>query len=101
MSGTQPGLLSPRVEAAAGGRGPLLGALCSLYIDMPLDQPGIAIGDWIVTEAGSRYLVVTARLVRPRRPRPARRWQMTVHRLPRHCAVPADVRAVELRWYRR
>lgn len=78
-----------------------LGDVCSLYVDMPPDQPGIAAGDWIVTHAGSRYLVASARLVRARRPRATRRWQMTVHRLPKHCAVPADVRPVELHWYRR
>ncbi len=32
---------------------------CSLGIDLPSDQPGIASGDWSVTQAGFRYLVVT------------------------------------------
>ncbi|PZS29517.1 MAG: hypothetical protein DLM61_12720 [Pseudonocardiales bacterium] len=77
-------------------------SVLALHRHATRDQPGIGPGDWIVTEAGSRYLVATARLVRrPRWPRPGRRWQMTVHRLPKHCALPADVRAVELRWYRR
>lgn len=78
-----------------------LGAACSLYIDMPAEEPDIAAGDWITTVAGSRYLVTAARLVRPRHPRPTRGWQMSVQRLTRHCAVPDDVRAVQLRWYRR
>lgn len=78
-----------------------LGGTCALYIDMPPDEPALAPGDWITTAAGSRYLVVAARLVRPRHPRPTHRWQMRVHRLPRHCVVPDDVRAVQLRWYRR
>ncbi|WP_375481051.1 hypothetical protein [uncultured Jatrophihabitans sp.] len=76
-----------------------LGRRCALYIDMPEDAAAIGAGDWITTPAGSRYLVDTARLVQPRHPRPTLRWQMSVHRLPRHCAVPDDVRAIELRWY--
>lgn len=68
---------------------------------MQPEQPGIKPGDWIVTAAGSRYLVAAARPVRPRRPRVGVRWQLSVHRLPKHCAVPGDVRALELRWYRR
>lgn len=79
----------------------IVGDLCSLYIDMPIDEPGIETGDWIVTEAGSRYLVAAVRRIRPRRPRPGVRWQLRVHRLPKHCDIPTDVRAVELRWYRR
>lgn len=78
-----------------------LGATCSLYIDMPPKEPDITPGDWITTLAGSRYLVTAARLVHPRHPRPTRRWQMSVQRLTRHCAVPDDVRTVQLRWYRR
>lgn len=76
----------------------VVGDLCSLYIDLPIEHPGIETGDWIVTEAGSRYRVADARRVRPRRPRVGARWQLRAHRLPRHCPVPSDVRAVELRW---
>ena len=79
----------------------LLDGRCALYIDMPEDAAAIVAGDWIITPAGSRYLVDSARPVRPRRPRPTRRWQMSVHQLPRHSAIPEDVRAIELRWYRR
>lgn len=78
-----------------------LGDLCSLYIDIPLDEPAVIAGDWIVTEAGSRYLVASARLVKSRRHAQQNRWQMRVHRLPRHCAIPDDVRAIEMRWYKR
>ncbi len=80
---------------------PALGVICSLYIDLPTEHDGIAAGDWVVTEAGSRYLVADARRVTPRVSRALVRWQMTVHRLPKHSGVPADVRAIELRWYRR
>lgn len=78
-----------------------IGDLCSLYIDLPLDEPAIIPGDWIVTEAGSRYLVASARLVKSRQHAQRSRWQMRVHRLPKDCEIPADVRAIELRWYKR
>lgn len=78
-----------------------LGDLCSLYLDMPPGQSGLNRGDWVITKAGSRYLVETARAVRPHQPRPTVRWQLTVHRLTEHCTIPVDVRVVELRWYRR
>ena len=80
----------------------VLGDICSLYIDLSPAAPAIEPGDWITTRAGSRYLV-GGRAVRTghRRPRSGVRWQLSVHRLPRHCEVPADVRAIELRWYRR
>lgn len=58
-------VLSPRVETAPEPR-VTVGAACSLYIDMPPDDPDIGSGDWIVTAAGSRYLVTAARLVRTR-----------------------------------
>lgn len=78
-----------------------LGDQCSLYIDMATDAEAIEPGDWITTRAGSRYLVATARPVHARHPRPSVRWKLHVHRLPRHSPIPLDVRAVELRWYRR
>lgn len=81
-----------------------LAAVCSLYIDMTGDQAAIAAGDWIVTNAGSRYLVASARRVTPRRRAQNAqviRWQMIVHRLAKHCDIPDDVRAITLRWYRR
>jgi hypothetical protein len=95
--------VNPRVLVTGDDPGLHIGTPCSLYIDLPPERPGLTAGDWVVTEAGSRYLVAAARRVRPRprRPRDLVRWHMTVHRLPKHCAVPADVRAVELRWYRR
>lgn len=89
--------------SAAQPTGGHLGDLCSLYIDLTRDQGAIEAGDWVVTAAGSRYLVASAHRVEPHRAQNAQgiRWQMTVHRLPKNCDVPDDVRAIELRWYRR
>lgn len=58
-------------------------------------------GDWIATEAGSRYLVETVRLVRSRRHAQVKRYQMHVGRLPKNTEPPADVRVLWLRWYPR
>jgi hypothetical protein len=81
--------------------GPVAGDPCRVSIDLPRDVAAPAEGDWIVTGAGSRYLVTASRLVRPRAPRPLLRYQLRCLRLARKCPVPADVRAIGLRWYRR
>lgn len=77
------------------------GAVCGMSIDLPPDVDAPGEGDWIVTRAGSRYLITHSRAVRPRAPRPLVRYQMRCLRLTKHCPVPADVRAIGLRWYRR
>lgn len=74
---------------------------CGLYIDLQLDDPSPAPGDWIASSAGSRYLVDTVRAVRSRRHSQVRRYQMRVGRLPKHTTPPADVRVIWLAWYPR
>jgi len=86
----------------AGQRpGPGIGAPCSLSIDLAADMPAPAAGDWIVTRAGSRYLVTTSRPVQPRTPRELVRHQLRCLRLTKHCPIPDDVRVIGLRWYPR
>lgn len=79
----------------------VVGADCGLYIDL---GPGDAIapGDWIASEAGARYLVTSARLVRPRsRHSQQNRWQMRCLRLEPDLGPPGDVTVWWVRWYAR
>lgn len=94
--------LAPDEQPDDAGRpaGPVIRSECSLFIDVPLGSV-VAPGDWITTPAGSRYVVLTSRLVRSRRHAQQHRWQMRVGRLDPHIDVPDDVEAWELRWYRR
>lgn len=78
-----------------------VGGHCGLYIDLQLDDPAPMSGDWVATEAGSRYLVDSARVVRPRRHSQVRRYQLRVGRLPKHTTPPDDVRVIWLAWYPR
>ncbi len=80
---------------------PTAGDTCGLSIDLPADVPAPAVEDWIVTRAGSRYLITASRPVRPCAPRPLVRHELGCVRLAKHCPVPEDVRAIGLRWYRR
>ena len=73
---------------------------CGLFIDMPPGQP-VGAGDWVATEAGSRYLVTSARQVKRRKPSPAVRYALACARLPRHEPVPADITCHWLSWYPR
>jgi hypothetical protein len=75
--------------------------MCSLFIDMPLGH-AVAEGDWIATEAGSRYLVTAVRSVRHRsRHRQQQRYQLHCDRLPKDEPIPDDVHVIWLRWYAR
>ena len=74
---------------------------CGLYIDMQPGDPSPIQGDWITTRAGSRYLITASTLVASRRHDQRRRFRLRCLRLARHTPVPDDVRAIELRWYRR
>lgn len=74
---------------------------CGLFIDMPPEDEPPAVGDWIATEAGSRYLVDEIRVVRRTRPGAVPRYQMRTLRLPKHAQPPADVRVIWLSWYPR
>lgn len=74
---------------------------CGLYIDMQPDAPCPIVGDWIATDAGSRYLVTSMRLVNRRRNAQQKRYQLRCGRLPKHEPIPADVHVIWLNWYRR
>jgi hypothetical protein len=78
-----------------------VGGHCGLFIDVAPDATAPAPGDWIATQAGSRYLVDQVRVVRRRRHAQQKRYQMTVLRLPKHTEPPADVHVIWLSWYPR
>lgn len=75
--------------------------VCGLSIDLQPETAAPMAGDWITTQAGSRYLVDSVRLVHSRRHDQRRRYQMRCLRLAKHEPVPADVREIRLRWYKR
>lgn len=58
-------------------------------------------GDWITTQAGARYLVLSAKMGTLRRHAQQTRWSMSCLRLERDLQVPEGVHAIELRWYKR
>lgn len=66
---------------------------CKLYVD---GAEGISVGDFIVTAAGSAYLVQTLRV---NKNKPYRK-HMDCLRWPR-AEVPEDARCYTLTWYRR
>lgn len=78
-----------------------VGGHCGLFLDMRPDDQAPAVGDWIATEAGSRYLVDHVHVVRRRAPTGTVRYQLRTLRLPKHTTPPEDVRVVWLSWYPR
>jgi hypothetical protein len=80
-----------------------------LSIDMPSSAGPLLADDWIVTRAGSRYIVEAVRPVRCRANgttcercrHPVTRWAVTVMKLPRHTPIPSDVRAIQTHWHGR
>lgn len=74
---------------------------CGLTIDMQPDAAAPIEGDWITTRAGSRYLITSSRRVESRRHDQRTRYRLRCVRLAKHCDIPPDVRAIDLRWYRR
>lgn len=74
---------------------------CSLYIDLPLGA-AVLPGDWVATEAGSRYVVDTARRVETRKRHSQRnRWTLRVQRLAKDTPIPDDVKVWWIAWYAR
>lgn len=73
---------------------------CGLYIDVALGD-AVHEGDWIATDAGSRYLVMRSRKVRRRKHAQNTRYQLRVGRLQHGQPVPDDVTCWRLTWYRR
>lgn len=78
-----------------------VGGHCGLFVDLSPDDAAPAIGDWLATHAGSRYLVDHVRVVRRRQPATAVRYQLRTLRLPKHTTAPDDVRVIWLSWYPR
>lgn len=78
-----------------------VGGHCGLHIDLQPDDSAPMRGDWVATDAGSRYLIDDVRLMKARRHAQVKRYQLQVLRLPKHAAPPADVHVIWLRWYPR
>ncbi|MDI6911504.1 hypothetical protein [Nocardioides sp.] len=93
---------TPSVVLSATGDVVEVGGGCGLFIDLPAEDQAPAVGDWIATEAGSRYLVDQVRVVRRRKPAATTvRYQLRNLRLPKHTPPPDDVRVIWLTWYPR
>jgi hypothetical protein len=73
---------------------------CGLTLDVGLDSV-VAPGDWVATDAGARYLVLTSRLVNSRQHAQRRRFAVRCARLERGIDVPKDVMVWWMRWYPR
>lgn len=72
-----------------------------LSLELPADQPAPAVGDWIVTRPGCRYLTAAVLWSAPTRLRTARplvSYQLHCVEQPKHCNVPDDVRVISLPW---
>ena len=78
-----------------------VGGHCGLYIDMQPEESAPMRGDWVATEAGSRYLVDDVHVVARRKHSTTRRYQLRCLRLPKSATPPADVHVIWLTWYPR
>jgi len=92
---------SPSYVVDAAGEPIEVGGVCGLYIDLQLEDTSPMRGDWIATEAGSRYLVDDVHLVRSRRHAQVKRYRMRCLRLPKDTPWPGEVNVIWLRWYPR
>lgn len=92
---------TPSYAADADGNALEVGGQCGLYLDMGLDDPAPMRGDWVATDAGSRYLVDDVHVVRRKKHTQAKRYQLRCLRLPKHAPPPDDVRVIWLAWYPR
>jgi hypothetical protein len=93
--------VTPTWTVDADGEAIEVGGHCGLHVDMQLEADAPMRGDWVATEAGSRYLVDDVRLVRSAKHRQIKRYQLTVLRLPKHTDPPQDVHVIWLTWYPR
>lgn len=75
--------------------------LVGFYIDIGDPAAAVAVGDWIQSNAGSTYLVVGARKVRPRIHTQRNRWQLRCARLAKDATPAAGVQVWEFSWYPR
>ncbi len=78
-----------------------VGGHCGLFLDLQLEDAAPIPGDWVATEAGSRYLVDDVHVVRRPRHTQQKRYQLRTLRLPKHTTPPADVRIIWLSGYPR
>lgn len=78
-----------------------IGGQCGLFIDLQLEDQAPMPGDWVATEAGSRYFVDDVHVVRRAKHAQSKRYQLRTLRLPKHTEPPADVRVIWLSWYPR
>jgi hypothetical protein len=78
-----------------------VGGHCGLYIDLQPEDQAPMRGDWIATEAGSRYLVDDVHVVRRAKHQQTKRYQLRTLRLPKHTVPPDDVHVIWLSWYPR
>jgi len=91
----------PSYVVDAAGEPIQVGGVCGLYVDLQPEDSAPMRGDWVATEAGSRYLVDDVHLVRSARHRQVKRYRMRVLRLPKDVAPPDEVNVIWLRWYPR
>lgn len=92
---------TPHWVADAQGDAIEVGGHCGLHVDMQLEAPAPMRGDWVATEAGSRYLVDDVHLVRSAKHKQVKRYQLRVLRLPKGTEPPEDVHVIWLTWYPR
>lgn len=92
---------TPSYAVDAGGQVLEIGGQCGLYVDLQPEDSAPMRGDWVATEAGSRYLVDDVHLVRSAKHRQVKRYRMRCLRLPKDAEPPADVHVIWLRWYPR
>jgi hypothetical protein len=97
----QPKRETPSYVVDAAGEPVLVGGHCGLFIDLQLDDQAPMPGDWIATEAGSRYLVDDVHVVRRTKHAQSKRYQLRTLRLPKHTPPPEEVHVIWLTWYPR
>lgn len=78
----------------------LVGEPTTLWIDLGMGK-AMAEGDWVCTEAGARYEVLSATRVQSARHAQRNRWRMRVVRRERGIEPPPGSHVQWLRWYPR
>lgn len=74
---------------------------CSLFIDLGDPTAAIAEGDWLATDAGSRYVVLTSHRVLSRGHQQRNRWRMRCARLAKDEPIPPGTPVWWIEWYPR
>lgn len=91
----------PKNAPQSDGQSIQLGSEVGLYFDTHPSH-AVAPGDWVATEAGSRYLVLHVRRGKARaRHAQQVRLHLRVARLPKHTEPPADITTWWMTWYPR